>query len=282
MKVPLEPIPTEQIAVVKNERPHAEVHRQSEGETGEQAGRPPGWNSSAESSKLEKAYPWLLGASVCLSAMLCWMYVTKPVIEVRREVSRDAELATADSLASGKSVGLMAVASAVGGRGAPELVPSDDSLPGASPTTAMVSSPDSRALRAAHAQGGSPYGLGWEKTNLKVQHVLSSDPGNGELEKIVLDVPVLYQTRTMRWSPPDVAKARAVLARLMIYERNLSNLKKEGQVILGEWNALLESTVPSAALRADSPSLPYNHSQGSQPAGIPLHQDGEPVIKIDQ
>ncbi len=32
------------------------------------------------STNYDKAYPWLLGASTCLSALLCWMYVSKPVI----------------------------------------------------------------------------------------------------------------------------------------------------------------------------------------------------------
>jgi hypothetical protein len=272
MKVPLEPIPTEQIVLVEKDLPHAEirVHERAQGAgRNDRGAQPP--------TQLEKAYPWLLGASTCLSAMLCWMYVTKPVIAVSNTgapeetlvpVERTDDLAVAGADDAG-------VTPATG-----DLVPSDTVLPGAKPDVAeasgVVSVPgtpeavDPQQLAAARAGGGaSTMALGWEATNLKVQHILSANAGDGALEKIVINVPVLYQTRTMRWTPADVVKARNVLTRLMVYERNLSNLRQEGQVLLRDWNKLMEETVPAPALRADSPSLPYNHGLGGQRGGLP-------------
>lgn len=161
-----------------------------------------------------------------------------------------------------------------------QLIPSDDGLPGMSPSQGrnahgnVQSSPqaDPRLLAAGD-------GSGWENTNARVQHILSADTGDGELSKIVLNVPVLYETRTMRWTLTDVEKARDILTRLMVYENNLSKLKQEGKVLLADWNRLLEKTVPASSLRADSPSLPYNHSNRSAGDNI---QDSGSSIKIEQ
>ena len=64
----------------------------------------------------------------------------------------------------------------------------------------------------------------------------------------------------------------------MVYERNLSNLRQEGQALLNDWNELLDGTVPAASLRADSPSLPYNHGQGDHRGSLPRSSS---AIKIE-
>ncbi|MBT8043703.1 MAG: hypothetical protein KJO79_02030, partial [Verrucomicrobiae bacterium] len=61
MKVPLEPIPTQQIVVVEKDTPHTEI-TVDEGV---------GQKTDDGTSQLDRAYPWLLGASTCLSALLC-------------------------------------------------------------------------------------------------------------------------------------------------------------------------------------------------------------------
>jgi len=266
MKVPLEPIPTDQIVLVSKEKARAEGRVQETRVSG-----------SRQLMQLDKAYPWLLGASTCLSALLCWMYISKPVIVSAGRQAGGQDQAAVE-LANGS---VPAEAVSVG-----DLVPSNDALPGSVPSDSgaavVVNSAtmDPSQLAAVRARGHlSDTSLGWETTNLKVQHILMADTGNEGQEKIVLDVPVLYQTRTMRWAPADVAEARAVLARLMVYERNLSNLRHEGQTILKEWNELLEETVPAPALRADSPSLPYNYGQGSQSGRL---LGGSAVIKVEQ
>ncbi|MBT8037481.1 MAG: hypothetical protein KJO21_08045 [Verrucomicrobiae bacterium] len=264
---PAEPTPTEQIVLVENESPRAGV-RLRENTFG--AGRDD--YEMYSRTKLEKAYPWLLGASTCLSAILCWMYVTKPVLAVDEAggvTERRPTVALSTAPSDAAAAGIKPTAG--------DLVPSDTDLPGAQSSTSGAAgesvetgSPETIDLQRLAAGGdSSAMASGWESTNLKVQHILSADVGDGELEKIVINVPVIYETRTMRWTSADMVKARDVLSRLMVYERNLSNLRKEGQALFDDWNQLLEATVPAAALRADSVSLPYNHSFGSRRGSLP-------------
>jgi len=241
--------------------------------------------SSSESSPpplaatFNKAYPWLLGVSVCFSGLLCWLYVTKPVQIISGESSAaDQEEAGALSgVSSSADRGLSA-----GKHIDSQLVPSDDALPGVVSTGGGkgAGSPDSAAGKGVDPRKiiALGDGSGWETTNSRVQHILNADAGNGDNTKIVLNVPVLYQTRTMRWTPTDVQKARDILTRMMVYEGNLSKVKQEGHLLLLDWNRLLEKTVPAASLRADSPSLPYNHSQRS---GRSSFSGNDSTIKIE-
>lgn len=214
----------------------------------------------------------MLGLSTCLSAVLCYMYVTKPVM-----VAPATELGSAtheqgvahSSLGSGTPSGPKNSTKGT----ASSLIPSDSALPGMKPAAGVTppkgarpGSPKAIDPRKLMASGD---GSGWETTNSRVQHILSADIGNGERTKIVLNVPVLYQTRTMRWTPADVKKAREILTRLMVYENSLSKIKLEGKALLIDWNQLLGKTVPAPALRADSPSLPNNHSRQSGTQNFP-------------
>jgi hypothetical protein len=238
--------------------------------------------SSAPSSS-NKAYPVLLAISLCLSAVLCWLYVTKPVIVTASsdESAKEQKNEPADHQKGKGGASSSGVSSSKKGKS--QLIPSDGALPGVKPASGASS-----LAKSSHRQpaapidplmlSGSENGTGWETTNARVQHILRADAGNGERSNIVLNVPVLYQTRTMRWTPGDVEKAREILTRLMVYESNLSKLKLEGQALLGDWNALLEKTVPSSALRADSPSLPYNRGVGRD--GLELPESGN-TIKVE-
>jgi len=274
MNSPLEPIPTTQAVAIE-----ASPSTYERPVTG-RSGRGRNVTKSAPAPELNgmiKAYPWLLGTSVCLSAVLCWMYVTKPVIAA-------ASVATSQSTVSNPPPSNEPSLPA----GGASLIPSDTALPGAEPSATnraavghgakQLGSPVSIDPRKLAAMSGDPSEAGWESTNLKVQHILSADSGNGQLEKIILDVPVRYETRTMRWTSMDVEKARNVLGRLMIYERDLNNLRKQGEIILQDWNSLMEHTVPAPALRADSPSIPYNHSHGNERGALP---DSSTVIQVD-
>lgn len=287
MRVPLEPIPTEQIVVVKQRKPTNSLRAIDTRGMGKSTPTP---NQERDTGQLEKAYPWLLGVSTCLSALLCWMYVSKPVIV---QESGALPPAPADNQVAEHQSADSPQADAVPVSTAADLMPSDSRLPSSADTSTAVA-----AGKAVTAHGGMPtvidprlltqaqrdaaeqgVGTGWEKTNLKVQHILSADAGTGEHEKIVINVPVLYETRSMRWTPAQVEKARGVLGRLMLYERNLSNLRKEGASILDDWNQIIRDTVPAASLRADSPSLPYNHGQGGQPEALP---GSASVIQVEE
>jgi hypothetical protein len=206
------------------------------------------------------------------------MYVTKPVIvasplssemdNAKPMLDKDEQTSSANKIETRKL-------------GA-ALIPSDNALPGV-PSAEDASATQSSGLQSPRAidprqLAAAGDGSGWETTNSRVQHILSADTGNGDLTKIVLNVPVLYQTRTMRWTPADIEKARGVLTRLMVYEGNLAKIKKEGQALLLDWNQILEKTVPAKALRADSPSLPYNQGDQSRNGGLP---DSGSTIKIE-
>jgi len=233
-------------------------------------------------SSLHKAYPWLLAISTCLSAALCWMYVTKPVIDASPlSPKMDQGIAHATSMGD-KGAQTSSSHKVEPGKPGSDLIPSDNALPGV-PSAEGASATQASRLKTPRAidprqlAAGSD-GSGWETTNSRVQHILSADTGNGDLTKIVLNVPVLYQTRTMRWTPSDIEKARGVLTRLMVYEGNLAKIKKEGEALLVDWNQILEKTVPAKALRADSPSLPYNQGDQSRTGGLP---DSGNTIKIE-
>lgn len=273
MNSPLEPIPTTKALVVQTMPATSEKLVVSNSRRSQNSAV----DLTAEASGLTKAYPWLLATSVCLSGVLCWMYVTKPVIAPAAPVAA-IQPSVSHNGPSGEPNGPLDGAS---------LIPSDSALPGASPVvanraaapdTGQPGSPVNIDPRKLAAMSGDSSEAGWESTNLKVQHILSADSGNGQLEKIILDVPVRYETRTMRWTVHDIEKARDVLGRLMIYERDLNNLRKQGVTILQDWNTLLEHTVPAPALRADSPSIPYNHGHGYERGSLP---DSSTVIQVD-
>ena len=242
--------------------------------------------TKAEAPKQSNAYAWLLVASTCLSVALCWMYLTKPVIKVVGlstdssglegdidSVINDVLTDTDSSKASANVVDHMSLRPNGASKG---LLPSDDGLPGiANQLSAPTIIPTGRSSAKADHLAFS----GWEKTNHKVQHVLQADSGNGVVEKILVEVPVFYQSRTMGWSQADISAARGLLQRLMVYEGNIHALKQEGEKMLLEWNELLAKTVPSGSLRADSPSLPYNHSILATEAPL---SGSEPLIKLEQ
>lgn len=228
-----------------------------------------------------KAYPVLLTISTCLSAVLCWLYVTKPVLITPEGIPQGSDqVSDAERLTTAGGAAASSTNRVDGSK--PQLIPSDDSLPGMNSESKKAPSSlqgvkSSKAVDPRLMVAGD--GSGWETTNARVQHILSADTGDGELSKIVLNVPVLYETRTMRWTPADVQQARDILTRLMVYENNISKLKQEGKVLLVDWNKLLEKTVPSSSLRADSPSLPYNHSHRADGQSIPSSGS---TIKIEQ
>lgn len=266
MKNALEPLPTKQLVAVKERKPNAAV-RVEEPETRREL----------------NAYPWLLGISTGLSVVLCWMYVTKPVIvEATDQVIEDSLSATGNNnveVLSGLESDNETNATSVVVTDEKSLIPSSSGLPGSlggGPVDAIAP----EGVVTVPTTIADPLTLsGWEETNHKVQHVLQADYGNGSIEKISVDVPVFYQTRTMGWSPTDIAEARELLSRLMVYEANIHKLKEEGDAMLVEWNSLLDRTVPTESLRADSPSLPYNHS--IMAGDIPL-SGSDPLIKVDQ
>ncbi|MDG0993714.1 MAG: hypothetical protein P8O22_03165 [Akkermansiaceae bacterium] len=273
MKVPPAPNTQEPIVIVQKNPSTGVIQSSAAGSVGSMLDNHSGSkNFLRGQGQLERGYPWLLAVSTLLSTVLCWLYVTKPVVidEINVLPSARSDLNMNTQLpheTSHKQI--------VGVTTPLRLVPSDSELPSARnrSSEAMPGAPievDPRKLTMAkRANSTRSVSNGWEKTNLKVQHILSADVGMTENEKIIINVPVLYQTRSMRWTPEQMVKARDVLERLMLYERDLSKLRKEGLDIMTSWNHIIRDTIPAGSLRADSPSLPYNHGDAKDPALLP-------------
>ena len=104
----------------------------------------------------------------------------------------------------------------------------------------------------------------YEETNLRVQHILTAEDPSGHVNRIDIDVPVLYQSRNLRWTAAEVSEARGLMLRLMEYQDKTRQLKNEGQQLLAAWSKLMGQSIPSAQLRADSPSLPGNQEEATQ------------------
>lgn len=208
----------------------------------------------------QRAYPWLLFFSTAVAALFCLLYINKPVI-----VPAPAMIAP---LPGGKAAAAPAATdgAATAAPPQPELMPSASALPGETPADARPLPSDPRSAVPA-----PPSVSAFEETNLRVQHVLTAEAPGGQLDRIVLDVPVLYQSRNLRWTAAEAAEARDLLIRLMDYQEKSRELRAEGVDLLAAWNRLIEQSIPATELRADSPSLPANQHDAAdfpRPSGL--------------
>lgn len=211
------------------------------------------------------AYPWLLFASTAVAATFCLAYITKPVIltdpnhiqappqKPQREAAANATLPAA----------------------APEkLLPDTVALPG-----------DAVLRPTAGSSAESPptplLVSDFEETNIRVQHILDAESPSGDINRIIVDVPVLYRSRNLRWSQVEAANARTLLARLNSHQEKTRSLRDEGKALLADWNALMSGSIPSDALRADSPSLPTNQHDPLAPTG-PAVLDTIETIQVSE
>jgi hypothetical protein len=205
-----------------------------------------------------RAYPWLLSLSTLMAAVFCLLYITKPVIiaspdgtSVKTTVS---PLAATDKRPNDSPAGLM---------------PVNDRLPGdTSPATEATTKSTSATSKTLPPP---PVRSNLEETNLRIQHVLTAEAPGGHMDRIDIDVPVLYQSRNLRWTPAECDEARALMTRLMDYQDKSLQLRTEGSEILEAWNRLIGKSVPAGDLRADSPTLPANQQDNAdapRPAGL--------------
>jgi hypothetical protein len=207
-------------------------------------------NRRATACSAQRVYPWLLFMSTAVAGAFCLLYITKPFIQASQTTSpafvTPALVSKSTTTPPAKS----------------GLMPDKDRLPGEKPA---VGSATSASLHAGAATAA------FEHTNLRIQHVLTAESPGGHLSKIDLDVPVLYQSRNLRWTPAEVAAARELLIRLADYQEKSRSLRLEGAELLDAWNRLVEQSIPAAGLRADSPTLPTNQQDAAdapRPAGL--------------
>ena len=217
-------------------------------------------NRRAATCRVPQLYPWLLVASTALAAVFCLMYITKPFIGTQRDVS-PLEPTTP---VMAKSLGATSPLAS--------LMPSHDRLPG-------EKSPLDTSRDGAIPGRVTAAPVAFEQTNLRIQHILTAEAPGGHQSRINLDVPVLYQSRSLRWTASEVAEARALLARLADYQEKSLTLRTEGAELLDAWNHLIARSIPAGDLRADSPTLPANQ-EDSVDAPRPAGLDTRELIQI--
>lgn len=215
------------------------------------------YSSSNRRTTTSRAYPWLLFTSTAVAALFCFMYITKPVIQSAPGSSLETPMVTQTLPPAAK----------------PVLPPVQERLPDVKPVE--------KPTRDAGVSAGAPPSpfTAFEQTNLRVQHILTAEAPGGHQAKIDLDVPVLYQSRNLRWTPAEVAEARGLLTRLTDYQEKSRMLRAEGAELLDSWNRLIEHSIPTGILRADSPTLPTNQQDAAdapRPAGLNSNE----LIKI--
>lgn len=230
-----------------------------------------------------RAYPWLLLLSTAMAAVFCFMYITKPEFPLAAPLGVNPLAPAGKPLVVPQKPALAqpltppdksatVPAATVAEKSIPpitSMLPNAERLPGDShPPVATNPPQDANPHPAPPASTPSPV---FEETNLHIQHVLTAATPGGDLSRIVLNVPVLYQSRNLGWTESEVAESRELLKRLATYQENSRALREEGSSILAAWNHLVELSIPTPVLRADSPSLPANQdhfNRSEQPPAL--------------
>lgn len=208
----------------------------------------------------------LLVASTALAATFCYLYLTKPVLPapIVEHAPTQPSMAKTDPPANPATK--TPPAKAGPRQEETPLLPSGNSLPGDPQVAKAPSSPANSSGKIVPAPPTQSSASPYEETNLRIQHILSAKAPEGELGRIVVDVPVLYQSRNLRWSAKEAAKARQLLAELDAYQQKSRSLRLEGDNLLQRWNSLVQVSVPEKVLRADSPTLPENQTSAAPDA----------------
>ena len=211
--------------------------------------------SAQPSSEITLTYKYLLTFSTLSAVFFCWLYVTKPTSAVGSN-GNDAEDA---------AVGLADTPAGESSQAATEnsfASLANAGLPGDtndSPAQAQMSAANKASNIPPPLSDSTESLVGFEETNDRVQHVITAQSHN-QSERIILEVPVIYKTRGLRFGPQQTSEAQRVLRALKIYQSQINKLHQDGKNIQLAWDSLLMSAQPVASLRADSPSLPQKSS----------------------
>lgn len=215
-------------------------------------------NQRSVQGKLNRIYPLLLLASTAVAVFFAFMYINKPVFVAVNDFSNtENEQSAQSAVTRGKN---------------PGLLPPADNLPGEGLPTDSTENPLNLTTAPLHSH--------YEETNMRVQHILSAKSENGHVSRIDLEVPVLYESRKMRWTPAEVDEANRLMMRLMDYQEKSHKLRAQGEQLLIDWNALIGKSIPASKLRADSPSIPENQQAVAILKGAPAESSAG-VVEID-
>jgi hypothetical protein len=216
----------------------------------------PGRHTKSNRRTVNRIYPWLLLVSTATAAAFCLLYITKPVIDTSSAGTSPApsapaklELATSEVPSPQPQIS-----------DTTSLLPNDNRLPG---ERSPANNPDRPIPAEPSVLPAPPSISGFEETNLRIQHILSAEAPGGHLSRLDLEVPVLYQSRSLRWTADEVAEARSLLNQLVDYQEKSQRLRTEGAELLDAWNRLIDRSIPASQLRADSPSLPDNQEDAA-------------------
>lgn len=221
-------------------------------------------STEANTQKVPLIYPFMLVISVTVAALFCYLYLTSPLKPKTQNLQPAENLAPQkqppiistekpQELITANTPSLKNDISEAAAIEEEFTLPSMSSLPGE--IIVHQVSAETRPLAQTEAVGKNHQ---YEQTNYKVQHIIDVELANAKQERVTVEVPVLYQSRGMRWGTAEIGEARRVLRALEIYRDRVKQLKQDGQNIQTAWEKLLLKSQPVDALRADSPSLPEN------------------------
>jgi hypothetical protein len=152
---------------------------------------------------------------------------------------------------------------------APKLLPDGNSLPDGShpnsqkqpkePATKPEAVKQDKGLDAQPDPGKAAHESDtslWEPTGITVSRVfLATDGVKGEVRKIPMNVPVLYESRLLALDKDKQRAVARLLDKLVAYRTRLAAVRKEGADLLAEWNQIVSSSTPQDLLLSDSPTL---------------------------
>lgn len=136
------------------------------------------------------------------------------------------------------------------------------------PTSDPITVPDENGkITRMSKNEGLPPGI--EETRIYTMRNIKLKPaGNNEWEAVRIPVPVYYRTRSIAWGQDQLRNAFALQQRIAGYLEKLEILKKEGNMLLEEYNKLVLSGIPEEVLGNDSPSIPENLQNASLAAPL--------------
>jgi hypothetical protein len=154
---------------------------------------------------------------------------------------------------------------------APKLLPDGNSLPDSSNPNSQKQTPSKDPVAKAEAmkQDKGPSTQPdpekavyesdkslWEPTGITVSRVfLATDSAKGEVRKIPMNVPVLYESRLLALDKDKQRAVARLLDKLVNYRTRRAAVRKEGVDLLAEWNQIVSSSTPQDLLLSDSPTL---------------------------
>lgn len=228
-------------------------------------------HSSSAQSEISLTYKFLLILSTTSAVFFCWLYVNKPAVIVYAESNESTELASTTEAPieqdAEANLGFDTLSS--------QPLPGEniEGNPSQENTVIIANATNTPLSQSPSASDDSA----WEETNDRIQHVLTAESA-GQSQRVLLEIPVIYQTRGLRLDPSKAKEAQRVLRALKIYQQQIKKLHQDGKNIQNAWNSILMDAQPIEALRADSPSLPQQalNSQGM------LQQNSSETIQLSK